>query len=267
MSATLFRTSTALRAGLRARAAAPMAGMATTFVRGKATLPDLSCKTRSLARQLEPNLTFCLYQTTTVLSNPKFPARSWSFTTPSTTRPTSTATTLPLRLLATLRPRATPRLPLLRLPFSTSTAVVTSTTPSSGRTLPPTARAEAASPRASFWYVAPGIYDARRKLTILQTAINEDFGSFDNLKKQTNAALAGIQGSGWAWLVKDKTSGTLGVVTRANQDPITGNLVPLMGIDAWEHAYYLQYQNRKVEYFGAIWDVINWGTVSKRFEN
>ncbi|KZZ87922.1 manganese superoxide dismutase [Moelleriella libera RCEF 2490] len=100
----------------------------------------------------------------------------------------------------------------------------------------------------------------------LLTAINDDFGSFENLKKQTNAALAGIQGSGWAWLVKDKASGTLGLVTRANQDPITGNLEPLLGIDAWEHAYYLQYQNRKAEYFSAIWDVINWGTVAKRFE-
>ncbi|KAJ2978587.1 hypothetical protein NQ176_g3732 [Zarea fungicola] len=66
--------------------------------------------------------------------------------------------------------------------------------------------------------------------------------------------------------VKDKTSGTLSVVTRANQDPISGNLEPLMGIDAWEHAYYLQYENRKVEYFSAIWDVINWGIVAKRFE-
>ncbi|RDA89140.1 hypothetical protein CP532_2234 [Ophiocordyceps camponoti-leonardi (nom. inval.)] len=100
----------------------------------------------------------------------------------------------------------------------------------------------------------------------LLTAINEDFGSLDALKKQTNAALAGIQGSGWAWLVKDKASGTLSVVTRANQDPITGNLEPLLGIDAWEHAYYLQYQNRKAEYFDAIWNVVNWMTVAKRFE-
>lgn len=100
----------------------------------------------------------------------------------------------------------------------------------------------------------------------LGKAVIKDFGSFDNLRKQTNAALAGIQGSGWAWIVKDKTSGTLSLVTRANQDPITGNLEPLLGIDAWEHAYYLQYQNRKAEYFDAIWNVINWKTVAKRFE-
>jgi Fe-Mn family superoxide dismutase len=99
-----------------------------------------------------------------------------------------------------------------------------------------------------------------------QSAIDRDFGSFETLKSQINTALAGIQGSGWAWLVKDKTAGTLQVVTRANQDPVTGNYVPLMGIDAWEHAYYLQYQNRKAEYFSAIWNVINWKTVANRLE-
>ncbi|KAI0161598.1 iron/manganese superoxide dismutase domain-containing protein [Xylariaceae sp. FL1272] len=100
----------------------------------------------------------------------------------------------------------------------------------------------------------------------LKSAIERDFGSFKNMQSQINTALAGVQGSGWAWLVKDKTAGTLQVVTRANQDPVTGNYVPLMGIDAWEHAYYLQYQNRKAEYFSAIWNVINWKTVASRLE-
>jgi superoxide dismutase, Fe-Mn family len=100
----------------------------------------------------------------------------------------------------------------------------------------------------------------------LKKSIEEDFGSFDTLRKQVNTALAGIQGSGWAWLVKDKSAGTLQVVTRANQDPVTGNYIPLLGIDAWEHAYYLQYQNRKAEYFDAIWNVINWKTVANRLE-
>lgn len=99
----------------------------------------------------------------------------------------------------------------------------------------------------------------------LKKAIDRDFGSFSTLVKQTNAALAGIQGSGWAWVAKDKETGTLSLVTRPNQDPVTGNLIPLLGIDAWEHAYYLQYQNRKAEYFSAIWNVINWKTVAKRF--
>ncbi|KAI1134322.1 manganese and iron superoxide dismutase [Hypoxylon sp. FL0543] len=100
----------------------------------------------------------------------------------------------------------------------------------------------------------------------LKSAIDKNFGSFNTLQQQINTALAGIQGSGWAWLVKDKTAGTLQVVTRPNQDPVTGNFVPLLGIDAWEHAYYLQYQNRKAEYFKAIWNVINWDTVAKRLE-
>ncbi|KAI0515165.1 iron/manganese superoxide dismutase domain-containing protein [Xylaria bambusicola] len=100
----------------------------------------------------------------------------------------------------------------------------------------------------------------------LKSAIDRDFGSFETLQSQMNTALAGIQGSGWAWLVKDKAAGTLQVVTRANQDPVAGNYVPLMGIDAWEHAYYLQYQNRKAEYFSAIWNVINWKTVASRLD-
>ncbi|KAK4131276.1 iron/manganese superoxide dismutase domain-containing protein [Trichocladium antarcticum] len=100
----------------------------------------------------------------------------------------------------------------------------------------------------------------------LKKAIDSDFGSFDTFRSQMNTALAGIQGSGWAWLVKDKASGTLGLVTRANQDPVSGPCVPLLGIDAWEHAYYLQYQNRKAEYFDAIWNVVNWKTVATRFE-
>lgn len=100
----------------------------------------------------------------------------------------------------------------------------------------------------------------------LQKSINQDFGSFETFRKQMNTALAGIQGSGWAWLAKDKQSGTLGIVTRANQDPVSGPYAPLLGIDAWEHAYYLQYENRKAEYFEAIWNVINWKTVASRFE-
>ncbi|KAI0171722.1 iron/manganese superoxide dismutase domain-containing protein [Hypoxylon sp. FL1284] len=100
----------------------------------------------------------------------------------------------------------------------------------------------------------------------LRSAIDEDFGSFATLQTQLNTALAGIQGSGWAWLVKDKAAGTLQVITKPNQDPVSGNHVPLLGIDAWEHAYYLQYQNRKAEYFKAIWNVVNWKTVAQRLE-
>ncbi|KAL6717632.1 Superoxide dismutase [Mn], mitochondrial [Lecanora helva] len=91
-------------------------------------------------------------------------------------------------------------------------------------------------------------------------------GGVEGLKKVMNAKLAGIQGSGWAWLVVDTETGALGVRTYANQDPVVGQFKPLLGIDAWEHAYYLQYQNRKAEYFNAIWDVINWKAAEKRFE-
>ncbi|KAL9612567.1 MAG: hypothetical protein Q9167_002864 [Letrouitia subvulpina] len=98
----------------------------------------------------------------------------------------------------------------------------------------------------------------------LAKKIDEAFGGLENLKKLMNAKLAGIQGSGWAWLVKDTETGQIGIKTYANQDPVVGQYKPLLGIDAWEHAYYLQYQNRKAEYFSAIWDVINWKAAEKR---
>lgn len=100
----------------------------------------------------------------------------------------------------------------------------------------------------------------------LGTAIEQAYGGLEGLKKVMNAKLAGIQGSGWAWLVEDTETGAIQVRTYANQDPVVGQFKPLLGIDAWEHAYYLQYQNRKAEYFGAVWDVVNWKAAEKRFE-
>jgi len=100
----------------------------------------------------------------------------------------------------------------------------------------------------------------------LAKAIDEHFGGLDKLQGEINKALAGIQGSGWAWLVQDKQTGKIQVKTYANQDPVVGQFTPLLGIDAWEHAYYLQYQNRKAEYFSAIWDVINWKAAEKRYK-
>jgi len=95
--------------------------------------------------------------------------------------------------------------------------------------------------------------------------IDETFGGYEGFKTKFNTALAGIQGSGWAWLVKDNLNGGIGIKTYANQDPVVGQFTPLLGVDAWEHAYYLDYQNRKAEYFKAIWDVINWQAAEKRF--
>ncbi|KAL3426741.1 mn superoxide dismutase [Phlyctema vagabunda] len=100
----------------------------------------------------------------------------------------------------------------------------------------------------------------------LKKSIETSYGSFDSFKGKFNAALAGIQGSGWAWLVKDNETGQVVIKTYANQDPVVGKFTPLLGVDAWEHAYYLQYQNRKAEYFSAIWEVINWKVVESRLK-
>lgn len=100
----------------------------------------------------------------------------------------------------------------------------------------------------------------------LAKAIDSHYGSLDGMKEKFNTALAGIQGSGWAWLVQDTQTGAISIKTYANQDPVVGQFRPLVGVDAWEHAYYLDYQNRKAEYFSAIWNVINWKAAEKRFK-
>ncbi|KAI1002694.1 hypothetical protein K3495_g5503 [Podosphaera aphanis] len=100
----------------------------------------------------------------------------------------------------------------------------------------------------------------------LKHAIDHTYGSFAQFKTKFVAALAGIQGSGWAWLVQDTETDQLQIQTYANQDPVVGKYTPLLGIDAWEHAYYLQYQNRKLEYFNGIWDIVNWKVVEQRLE-
>lgn len=101
----------------------------------------------------------------------------------------------------------------------------------------------------------------------MKDAITSQFGDLDALVKLTNNKLAGVQGSGWAFIVKNlDNGGKIEVVQRYNQDTVTGSLIPLVAIDAWEHAYYLQYQNRKVDYFKAIWNVINWEEAARRFE-
>lgn len=96
--------------------------------------------------------------------------------------------------------------------------------------------------------------------------IKESFSTFDNFKNQMCVQASGVQGSGWAWLGFCPKSQKLRIATCANQDPlqaITG-LVPLFGIDVWEHAYYLQYKNVRPDYVKAIWNVINWKDVEQR---
>jgi superoxide dismutase, Fe-Mn family len=100
----------------------------------------------------------------------------------------------------------------------------------------------------------------------LANAINAKFGSFDALKSAFNDAGVKRFGSGWAWLVLDK-SGNLAVTSTANQDsPLTDGDYPIFGNDVWEHAYYLKYQNRRPEYLNAWWNVLNWDVVGQRYE-
>jgi len=101
----------------------------------------------------------------------------------------------------------------------------------------------------------------------LMAAIKADFGSFENMKKELVASTVAVQGSGWGWLGYNPSSGRLSVATCANQDPLqpTTGLVPLFGIDVWEHAYYLQYKNVRPDYVNAIFNVANWTDVSNRF--
>jgi superoxide dismutase, Fe-Mn family len=98
----------------------------------------------------------------------------------------------------------------------------------------------------------------------LADAINSAFGSFEEFKDKMNATGAAQFGSGWAWLVHDGNG--LAVVGSANQDnPISKGQTPLLGVDVWEHAYYLKYQNRRPEYLSAWWNTVDWNKVAERF--
>ena len=97
----------------------------------------------------------------------------------------------------------------------------------------------------------------------LAAAIDEAFGSFDDFKGKVKDAGVGQFGSGWAWLVHDGSG--LAVVSPANQDnPITDGKTPLLGVDVWEHAYYLKYQNKRPDYIDAWWNTVDWGKVAER---
>lgn len=103
----------------------------------------------------------------------------------------------------------------------------------------------------------------------LGDAINNTFGSFDKFKEEFSAAAATRFGSGWAWLCVNE--GKLEVCSTANQDnPLMADAgcggTPILGLDVWEHAYYLKYQNKRPDYVGAFWNIVNWEEVSKRFE-
>jgi Fe-Mn family superoxide dismutase len=96
-------------------------------------------------------------------------------------------------------------------------------------------------------------------------AIKSTFGGLDQFKEKFNAAATSRFGSGWAWLVS--RNGKLDVISTANQDsPVMDGLQPIMGVDVWEHAYYLKYQNRRPDYLSAWWNVVNWPEIDKRFQ-
>jgi Fe-Mn family superoxide dismutase len=98
----------------------------------------------------------------------------------------------------------------------------------------------------------------------LASAINSAFGSFDKFKEQFSQAGMTRFGSGWAWLVK--SGATLSVFSTANQDsPLMDGHIPILGLDVWEHAYYLKYQNRRADYVAAYWNFVNWNAAEERF--
>ncbi|MEZ5102691.1 MAG: superoxide dismutase [Thermoleophilia bacterium] len=99
----------------------------------------------------------------------------------------------------------------------------------------------------------------------LASAIDAAFGSLDAFKEQFAAAAMGRFGSGWAWLVKDGSG--VAITSTPNQDsPLMEGKTPLLGLDVWEHAYYLNYQNRRADYVAAFWNVVNWDEVARRFD-
>ena len=115
-----------------------------------------------------------------------------------------------------------------------------------------------------FWTVMAAPGGASAPSGALAEAINSAFGSFDAFKEKFNAAGTTRFGSGWAWLLNK--GGKLEITSSANQDsPLMEGITPVFGLDVWEHAYYLKYQNRRPDYLGAWWSVANWSEIEKRF--
>lgn len=114
-----------------------------------------------------------------------------------------------------------------------------------------------------FWEIlAPG--GATAPTGELASAIDAKFGSFDAFKEEFGKAATGRFGSGWAWLVVD--GGELAITSTPNQDsPVMEGKTPVLGLDVWEHAYYLNYQNRRPDYISAFWNVVNWDVVAEKF--
>jgi len=117
-----------------------------------------------------------------------------------------------------------------------------------------------------FWTILAPAGSAGEPSGALAAAIDASFGSMASFKEKFNAAATTRFGSGWAWLLK--SGDKLEVTSTANQDsPIMEGKSIVMGLDVWEHAYYLHYQNRRPDYIAAFWNVVNWNEVSKRFQS
>jgi Fe-Mn family superoxide dismutase len=115
-----------------------------------------------------------------------------------------------------------------------------------------------------FWTIMAASGGPAQPSGALADAIGSSFGSFDEFKVKFAAAGATRFGSGWAWLLNN--NGKLEITSTPNQDsPLMEGREPVMGLDVWEHAYYLKYQNRRPDYIGAWWSVVNWKEVEKRF--
>ena len=101
----------------------------------------------------------------------------------------------------------------------------------------------------------------------LMNAINEAFGDFEAFKKEFNTQAVSVFGSGWMWLIKDE-NGKLQLQKASNADnPIRRNLMPIFVADVWEHAYYLDYQNRRPDHLASLWDIVDWDIISERYKN
>lgn len=98
----------------------------------------------------------------------------------------------------------------------------------------------------------------------LMELITRDFGSFADFQSIFSQQAIAIQGSGWAWLTCDTKTGKLDISCTQNQDPVANDRVPTLGVDVWEHAYYLQYKNARADYVKAIWQIVNWDDVAER---
>ncbi len=118
----------------------------------------------------------------------------------------------------------------------------------------------------SLWWEILKPNGSKEPVGELAKLINETFGSFNNFKEQLNKAALSRFGSGWAWLVLDKF-GKLHVISTPNQDsPYMDGFIPLMGVDVWEHAYYLKYQNKRADYLNAVWNVLNWDVIEQKYQ-